>query len=234
VPSPTPGPTYTPAAGAPTDGLVAEWLFNGSADDSSGHDHHGTIVGAARAPDRSGQEGAAFSFNRSYIFGAADGLPTRARTLSLWFMARTLDRPVLFGYGGGACGTSWWVGLNNGNGAEGMIQLDGHCVAHRLLFAYGEPLVNAWHHIAIATGSRGTRMYLDGALVASSSMFVDDTVVAGKRFAIGVSVGPDGFAPYEDSNISYFDGALDDIRIYDRVLDDSEILDLFHEGGWTD
>jgi hypothetical protein len=230
APSPTPRPTYTPTAGVPTDGLVAEWIFNGGADDSSGYAHHGTIVGAVPAPDRSGQEGAAFGFHRTYIFGSADGLPRRARTLSLWFYARTLDRPVLFGYGGGACGTSWWLGLNNGNGAEGTIQLDGHCVEHRLLYAYGAPLVNAWHHLAVSTAPQGTRMYLDGSLVASSSMFVNDTVVAGKRFAIGVAVGPDGMAPYEDANVSYFDGVLDDLRLYDRALDDSEILDLFHEG----
>ena len=36
-----------------------------------------------------------------------------------------------------------------------------------------------------------------------------------------------------EKTLSYFSGELDDIRIYNRVLDAAEIGSLYHEGGWT-
>jgi len=36
-----------------------------------------------------------------------------------------------------------------------------------------------------------------------------------------------------DKNVRYYQGFLDDIRIYNRALSDIEIQALYHEGGWT-
>ena len=35
------------------------------------------------------------------------------------------------------------------------------------------------------------------------------------------------------SPVYYLDGALDDVRVYDRVLSEDELRKLYHEGGWN-
>jgi len=37
---------------------------------------------------------------------------------------------------------------------------------------------------------------------------------------------------YSLSGNYYFDGIIDDIRVYNRSLNDNEISSLYHEGGW--
>jgi hypothetical protein len=51
------------AAPVPTTGLVARYLFNGNADDSSGHGHHGVKHNVLPTSDRFGQGSSAYSFN---------------------------------------------------------------------------------------------------------------------------------------------------------------------------
>lgn len=56
--------------------------------------------------------------------------------------------------------------------------------------------------------------------------FITNTAVGGTDFAIGVAVSPSGLAPYTDSNVGYFQGSLDDVRIYDAALSAEEICRL--------
>jgi len=45
------------------DGLVAEYLFNGNADDTSGNGFHGVVQGATPAADRLGNPNSACAFD---------------------------------------------------------------------------------------------------------------------------------------------------------------------------
>ena len=54
------GPSW---ATAPRNGLVAEYLFDGNANDSSGNGYNGTVQGATLITDRFGRTNAAYSFN---------------------------------------------------------------------------------------------------------------------------------------------------------------------------
>jgi hypothetical protein len=46
-----------------TDGLIAEYLFNGNADDTSGGGHHGVVQGATLTTDRFENPDSAFHFD---------------------------------------------------------------------------------------------------------------------------------------------------------------------------
>ena len=45
------------------EGLVVELLLDGTADDTSGHGHHGVLHGATPTTDRFGKPGNAYSFD---------------------------------------------------------------------------------------------------------------------------------------------------------------------------
>ncbi|CAB1063807.1 hypothetical protein D1BOALGB6SA_8591, partial [Olavius sp. associated proteobacterium Delta 1] len=89
----------------------------------------------------------------------------------------------------------------------------------------GELPLNSWHH-AVTTYSSADqtlKMYLDGRLdsvqtgIPSPSITTTDNLFIG-RDSLNTTEG------------YFFQGALDDIRIYNRALSESEIIELFWEG----
>jgi len=207
------------------EGLVAYYPFNGNANDESGNGNDGTVYGAILAADRCGKADSAYSFDgNDYIKADATGLPTGERTTSLWFYANTLaTMPVLLGYGGdGPPGTSWWMNLNHGGTPAYFLGV--HWTQSLYLkYYYTENPVGKWMHFAATTDPTGSKIYLNGVEVASNSQFVNNTYVIDRDLAIGVDVSGDGIAPFTDGNVGYFDGIIDDVRIYDRSLTQDEI-----------
>jgi hypothetical protein len=208
-------------------GPVAHYTFDGDANDSSGNGNHATVMGATLAPDRNGNPNSAYSFDGDdWIAADADGLPTADRTVAFWFYANQLtSRPVFFSYGGNPCGTTWWQGVNADAGLPANYILGVHC-SLSALHPYTTPPVEKWYHWTATTSASGTKFFIDGVEVFSNSTYVNNTSVAGRDLSFGVATSPSGFAPYVDGNVGFLDGALDDIRVYDRVLSDQEICDL--------
>ncbi len=148
--------------------------------------------------------------------------------MSLWFKADSLSgSPVVLGYGGNSCGQSWFMAINHGDPTANTLHLEGHCNVNQLDYAYESPPVADWYHWVIVTSTNGTKMYVNGVERKSSTLYVTNTYVTGKDLAIGVNVGPGGRAPYTDRHSGYFRGDIDEIRIYDRALSESEIKYLY-------
>ncbi len=219
----------------PTDGLIAYWPFNGGANDESGNEINAAVVGPTLTSDRHGNINAAYAFDglNDYLEADASLLPTAERTISLWFYANTVDnRPGLLGYGGSSTrGTSWFMGLNV-NGIK-SFHMSCHWLINRIDYYYTDPPVNEWYHWVITTDISGTKIYVNGLEEESNTTYVDNTYVNGKEIGIGVIASSNGNVPYTDGNVKYFNGTIDDIRIYNRALNESEIEALYHEDGWV-
>jgi len=215
----------------PTDGLVAWWPFNGNAFDESGNGINATVAGPVLVPDRHGNNNSAYSFDgqNDYMEADASNLPKAERTISIWFYANTVDnRPGVLGYGGGTTrGTSFFMGLNV-NGRK-SYHMSCHWLINRIDYIYTAPPVEAWYHWVLTTDSSGTTIYVNGIEEESNSTFVNNTYVTGTEIGIGVIANTRGVVPYTDSNVKYFNGSLDDIRIYNRALSEIEIEVLYRE-----
>src|SRR5262249_15577168 len=147
--------------------------------DFSGTGRNGTAYnGVTYLP---GVKGLAASFNgiNAYIKASSDGLPTGARTVSLWFYARkiVMPRPVLLGYGGSdtSCGTSWFMMLDVAPAPP--FYLSGHCHSYDIWGPYATQPVGAWYHLAATTSPDGTKFFVNGQNVASNPLFVNNTIV---------------------------------------------------------
>lgn len=118
--------------------LVTHYTFDGNALDSSGYGHNGTVYGATLTSDRFGNANSAYRFDgvNDFISASATGLPTAARTVAFWFNADTVaNHPVMLGYGGGSCGTSFFVGLNATLGMyNNSLYASSHCNVNNLIF----------------------------------------------------------------------------------------------------
>ncbi|MCB0735647.1 MAG: LamG domain-containing protein, partial [Bacteroidetes bacterium] len=234
---------YTAKAQGPTQGLLAYWSFSGSAADSSGNGHNGTVNGATLTTDRFGNSNSAYYFDgNDYIdFGASSSLTPNNHTVNLWFKyTDDANSPqVLF---------------NNTNSNSGEYGVMAYYVAgygmrykaaagssDRVSFVETSPSYadGHWHMLTgtYDTATNKLAMYIDecfvgyqngagtkGGLNATDNITYNPTEhwvagAASQYFSSTVNNGP-----------QYFKGSLDDIRIYNRSLSPMEIRDLYYEG----
>lgn len=217
---------------SPTTGLVAYWPFNGNAKDESGNGNHGTITGELITPvaDRFGVEGKAYKFwFPSYI-----SVPTNSSfftnefTISYWNKVEAYWglRSVL------SC-----VGNNGGY----QQVLDGSGFTYLLGYNFSNPgdkwfwasyvvpnTPNTWQHIIVTYQKTGensstSKLYLNGELKSSDTYANSIAYPGSEIFYIGRN--------HSDLGLN---GELDDIRFYNRLLNETEIKSLFNENLTSD
>jgi len=225
-------------------GLVAHWKLNRRSSptikDSTSTDADGTIYGASRV---TGKKGRALEFNGidNYAEINSNGLSNVGEiqygTISLWFK---FNNP-------GSTGIlpMFYLGESNNNGTTDNLVIEiGHGDANDRKLYYTvynsnyEPILcfdsnqnleeNTWYHFAVVNSSTGNTGYLNGSELtnrhynfgSSSDTYFLSTITNQEVLRLGY--GWFGI----DREFYYFNGALDDIRIYDEVLTSNEIADL--------
>jgi hypothetical protein len=194
-------------------GLVAAYSFDegsGSVvNDASGNAHTGTVTGATWV---AGKYGGALSFNGTNAHVALGSVGTFYQTgftLQAWVRKSTTKNDVA------VLGT--WTSSAGGP----MIWVD-H-LATRYHLTLGGPLSNylnsglspvagQWQHLAATYDGTTARFYVDGVEVASRA------VVAGTGSSDVWRIGAYGAAPG-----NFFDGLIDNVRIYNRALGAGEL-----------
>ena len=232
----------TTIAQIPTNGLVAFYPFNGNANDESVNKCIGAVVGAQLTADRFGTKNSAYKFNGldQYIQIADNDAfsisSTGKLSISVWMKCDTLDFPNTEGDG-----YLHWMGKGNSNNQEWCFRIynNNHatrsnrtsCYAFNLLGGLGagsyvqETIsTSEWIHIVAIYNypSNLISIYKNGALKHSAN-FSDYFIVPAN-----------GLAPLRVGTrdlLSFFKGSIDDIRIYNRVLNLTEIESLYNEVG---
>jgi hypothetical protein len=202
-----------PAWGAPPPpGLVAAYSFDegsGSvAVDASGNGHAGAIVGASWTA--SGRYGGALSFDgdNDYVgIGSLGGFYQAGFTLQAWVQKATSKNDVAVVGSWAGSGPMIWV---DHLASRYHLTLDGGLSSY--LDSGHNPVTGTWQHLAATYDGNTARFYIDGAEVASR--------------AVGTGVGTSDvwrIGAYGSSPGNFFDGLVDDVRIYNRALSAGEI-----------
>jgi chitodextrinase len=199
---------------APRPGLVAAYALDegtgSTAGDASGNGRPGTIIGASWAIGR---------FGRALSFDGVDDridltpLGTFYKsgfTYEAWVKKRTTKPDVA------VVGT--WV---SGQGGGPMVWTDHVAGRYQLTLSAGTanyldsgrvPTTETWEHVAVTHDGATARFYVDGQQVATRAFA--GNVGDSNAWRIGAyGAGPSGF----------FDGLVDEVRIYDRALSPGEI-----------
>ncbi|HEX3718020.1 MAG TPA: LamG domain-containing protein [Verrucomicrobiae bacterium] len=197
------------------NGLVAYYPFaGGNLNDATGNGHNLLNYGATPCPDRFGREDQAFSFNgnASIASSAAPLTEIDDWTLTAWIQPTAFGSQehyaVCMGYDNGDTGNGYAFGLSSGNDVSGFFGGVGGFTTGYLLQA-----TNKWYQIVMVRNSGSTLIYVNGQTTSNTS---SETPGAPTTFTIGSANG-----------LRYFNGAINDVRVYNRALAPSEISELY-------
>jgi len=207
---------------APDDdnGVVAYWKFDeGSGPtvyDNSGNSNGGTIYGASWV---NGISGKALSFDgvNDYVDVTISNpvlpLGDNSHTIEAWIKPVQNDgsRGVLYYgniYGGAYSGAVRWL-YSDWDGDKGVsCGYYGGEVA-----TYNFPTLNSWTHLAWTYDGTTNKLYVNGNLCGTST-FTANTQ-SSTKLRIGRAI---------NGSIQYFNGIIDEVKIYNRVMSASEVL----------
>ncbi len=213
-----------------TDGLVSYWTLDEASGttitDSSGSTNTGTFVGSINSV--SGHAGNAINFNGSgnYIFTSnqvASPGPD-AYTISAWFKVEPTDDlgHKIVGYEDPQSGTSsGGYDRHLYMGTNGRIYFGWYPSGFELVASAGSLNDGNWHH-AVGThdGSVGT-LYVDGTFQGTSNSG------PGYPYAGWWRIGGYGLSGWTNADDGYFEGSLDEVKIFNRALSLEEVQTLY-------
>ena len=203
-------------------GLVAHYPFNGNAKDESGNGNNGTIYGATLTTDRFGNENSAFRFDGKddYIDVISNKelkqIDSKTITVSTWINIQKPStgiiglRPFWILYWTSSSTMTFYVGQSKWKSVTAKSKVNN----------------KKWHHwIGVYDGSM-LKVYLDGELDNSISLDNNITGRVGDGGGKYVTIGKD-YHPTDNNRRRYTKGKIDDLRIYNRALSDTEIQELY-------
>lgn len=215
--------TCNAVSGSLIQGLVGYWPFCGNANDDSGNGNNGTVNGATLTADRFGNSNSAYSFNgtNNYISVPANSLPTVERTVSAWVKC---DGAL----NGGTSPFDYQTLLDYGSAGGILLKM----TDFKWLYNYGpnnQPTSNTsinqsiWYNLVFTLDSNANcNFFINGNLVGSGNI-TNFTPVDLSQWSSIASFGR------SSNNAWYWNGKLDDIGIWNRVLSQAEVTQLYNQ-----
>ncbi len=225
-----------------TSGLVGWWTFDGpdmltNVADRSGQGNTGKLIlgasGNTATTSAPGKLGQALSFDGTddYIESSiASGLPVASFSLpysvSLWVKGNPQalanagvyaegssagNNPIFRLQGGSIGDTTFSVQLRN-DAATNLINVKSTTNVWN----------NLWHHVVFTDNAGSAKLYIDGVQDASNFSYTPSGTLTINRVCIA--------AVCRTSTGAYFNGSIDDVRVYSRALSAAEVLRLYQIG----
>ncbi|GAB4294420.1 MAG: hypothetical protein Kow0068_19260 [Marinilabiliales bacterium] len=201
----------------PTDNLIGYWPFNGNANDSSINNNNGTVIGATLTFDRFGNPNSAYSFDgiddyidlNDTLFSTDDS--NQPYTISVWIKSSAYNGVIL----------SQYAYSINPPPNRFLLMIRTSYVDYwkggTSNFSNSVVNDNQWHHIVAVKDTSGTiSLFVDGSLDGTGNDFID---FWGTNTLIGNGL----------NSGDPFNGTIDDLRIYNRALTESEITAIYNE-----
>ncbi len=212
------------------EGLVAQWEFDGNAQDSSGNGNNGVIFNGATWT--TGKFGGAFQFDGvddyvSIVNNSGSLNLDNSFTLTAWISSAgsSAEQGIIYKINP----SPTWVGYHF-DLMSGSNDMKLRCMAHNTTSVSGNAISssaltkNQWHFVACVrdTASGKISLYVDGIQAATPT--TDNS--AGKNIinSVPLNIGS------SFNNAKYFNGAIDKVKIFSRALSASEIQELYNEG----
>jgi hypothetical protein len=222
----------------PTNGLVGYWPFNGNANDESGNGINGTVNGATLTTDRTGNANSAYNFTgttNEITLNNSQNLINGSFSVSAWCTIDVLspsnfdatligqfngqianDRKWLFGYRSISTqrGVSYYLCDNNGN----FNPANSYSINW-------STQVSTWYNITwVFSSGNSIKTYINGVLHSNVSLSLSNFNSTANNVLMKIGNGVD-----VDTTLRLpWNGKIDDIGIWNRVLTQQEITGLYN------
>lgn len=208
----------------PQNGLVSWWSFTGNADDSSPNNNNGTVNGATLTTDRYGAPNSAYEFDGSsnsiQILNTLLYSPT-SYSISYWVHPNSANGGVIFSDRHGTnCGYKYALNVSAVNGPSVGMHVTTPWTAYSVSAQDTIP-VNGWTHV-IGTYDFGIdtlELWINGISVGKTLSDIWNT-----------ESNPTTIGAYDGCGTpltSFFFGKIDDIGVWNRVLNQNEVEGLY-------
>jgi len=216
-----------------TAGLVAYYPFNGNANDESGQSNNVVLYGGGFGVDRFGRPNRCLDVQKTDRGESVKNVNVSggsSRTIALWF--RPDEDPVssngiMINWGHYLNGRLQSLGyapqnINNPSFEAGFNIISDNIWAGLAALSTPRYLTAQWHHLAFTySGSlTNAQLYLDGMLVSENRRLLSSIT---QLDTVNTPLTLNGTPGHSDG----IDGAIDDIRIYNRSLSSDEVWQLF-------
>jgi hypothetical protein len=208
--------------------MMCHWQFNDNsgslASDSSGYGYDGQLMNMDSTAWTTGKHCGGLSFDGvdDYVeITGYKGITGGAnRTCMAWIKTSEVSGEILT-WGKGSSGGNKWIIRIDVTGAL-RTEVQGG-------YIYGNTLINdgIWHHIAVVLNSDGSPnvsellLYVDGQLETTTTSAGEPiNTIADQDVMIGV---------FGATMTRYFNGLIDDVRIYNYALDPAAIQDVYQQ-----
>ncbi|MBA4852719.1 LamG domain-containing protein [Emticicia sp. BO119] len=195
--------------------------FNGNATDQKANNTT-TVNGALLTENRYGQTNAAYTFDgtSNYIEYTTNLLRKREYTMSAWVLANNITGGTQYILSQGETGTQTFQGLALTNSGWQFTSYNSWG-AYYATSTTGL-VANQWVHLTAVRTYQQLKLYVNGNLVATS--YSTDNIPF-KTSDIGrIGASSSGLS-------NYFNGKIDDVRLYKGALNDEEVYALYANTG---
>ena len=210
--------------------LVSLWSFN---DDNSStaldetKNHNGTLFGGLNpASEDNGTVGKGYGFDASSTYievpDSASLDITDTITISAWIYPKDLTTQyfaIVDKYYDGVK-LAYFMGTNFNQ----LRMLFANDTAHDINTEVGTLVINKWQHVAVVSEGAGNSVYgyIDGVQFSAGT----------KTGTMGVNTDDVDIGRSAFGDAQYFDGAIDEVRIYNRSLSATEVKNLYEMGSY--
>jgi len=200
----------------PDPNLVGWWKLDSDVNDSSGNGYDGTIYGDPCFVTGPIDGALDFDGDGDYVsLSSISALQSTNITICAWIYAHYLggvgsNKPILYQCNSSDDGYDLYIWQGHPS-----LWMDGSGIQAISPEAIDE---NRWYHIAGTYDGFNLKIYVNGVPKNTTS-------------SVGLSgVNQPAYIGYDAVWLDFFDGIIDDVRVYDRALDANEILQLCAEG----
>ena len=213
------GITYLTKTFPPT-GLVGLWRFNGDADDSSDYDNHGTVYGGENYVDSPMVQALSFDGINDYVEIENDSsLNITQGTWEAWIKFDALPSVAGHPMNPLAKANQYWIhGSRNDPDSSTtdaiVVKIRVGGIRYCAKTSDGFITVGLWYHVAGTYDGEILKLYVNGTLVDSNPAPSGDIETGTQIMAVGTW----------STLIDYFQGTIDEVRIWNRALTDNELI----------
>ncbi len=205
--------------------MIGHWAFNETsgtvAQDSTVYNNDGLLTNMSGSEWAAGTIDGALNFdgtNDHVVIGSSPNI-IDSMTVMAWVKPSSvgIDRQIMSdGNGGGM--TQWELKTSTSSGKIDFRKWQGGAVG---VTSADSLAAGTWTHVASSYDGTSWRIYWDGTL--NNTNTATGPVETNRRLMIGA-------VDVSGSSLQYWSGAIDDVRLYDCVLSNSQINEIYNAG----